>query len=231
LAEEESQTLVQTYSLFLKFTKDMYCIDVDGKEIHSMDEIVQKTGCDLFVDCPWTQGNTKGIHIYLRIKDMVEYSDQTDVFATFHGDLIKTNNMWERMDKSVNHTEKGMIEFEYDTIKHIFNNKINKEAKPEKKLNSKVGKVEVKASAPQMSTLSKASTVTQRCLETYIRLGVKHEIFQKMSGWELWNKKLDMSVKMSLDEQILHVTKFLEKLKGKRQNKTKITKNNQNQLS
>ena len=48
-----------------------------------MDDFIKKSGCKLFKKSPWIQGNTKGIHIYIKIKYMIEYSNQQE------GDLIK----------------------------------------------------------------------------------------------------------------------------------------------
>ena len=91
-----------------------------------MDDFIYKTGVNIFKNCCWVQGNTKGIHIYLKINNMVKISDQQNVYVDFCGDLIKTNNSWERTDKKVYNYTNGLKEFEYEEIKEIFTVKYNK---------------------------------------------------------------------------------------------------------
>ena len=96
--------------------------------ISSMDDFISETGVDIFRDCPYIKGNTKGIHIYLKVKNMPEYSDQQNVYINFGGDFIKLNNMWEKFGKEVySYNEKRVIPlFDFDDIKHIFDiNKLN----------------------------------------------------------------------------------------------------------
>jgi hypothetical protein len=121
----------------MKYCQNLYCVDIDDKEIHSMDEFVEKTGCDIFKNCCWVKGNTKGIHIYLKIENMIEYSNQQNVYNLFQGDLIKTNNMWEKCNKEVLNYSGSVPSFEYENIKHIFNDRLNiqdeKKVKKERK--------------------------------------------------------------------------------------------------
>ena len=96
--------------------------------ISSMDYFITQTGVEIFKDCPYIKGNTKGIHIYLKEKHQLEYSDQLNVYINFDADFIKLNNMWENFGKEVyNYDKKRVIPlFDFDDIKHIFNiNKLN----------------------------------------------------------------------------------------------------------
>jgi hypothetical protein len=108
LSETELSTLTQAYTIFIKHSTDiyapnkkLYCIDIDEPTIKSMDDFVKLTNINLFEKCIWVKGNTKGIHIYVYIENMVEYSNQQKVFLNFDGDLIHNNNMWESADKKV----------------------------------------------------------------------------------------------------------------------------------
>lgn len=123
---EESESLQKVCTVFLKYTDDIYCVDIDDPEITSMDDFIEKTGCELFKNCCWTTGNTKGIHIYVRLTNMIEYSNQQKVYQDFEGDLIKKNNMWEKFHKPMNNYNDKIPEFEYNEIKHIFNESFRK---------------------------------------------------------------------------------------------------------
>ena len=133
---EESAYLQKVCTVFLKYTKNIYCFDIDDPKIKSMDDFIENTGCELFKDCCWTTGNTKGIHIYVKINNIIDYTDQQMVYNDFHGDLIKKNNMWEKFQKPMFNYENEIHEFEYDEIKHIFNDKILK-SQPKPKITKK----------------------------------------------------------------------------------------------
>ncbi|NDB81577.1 MAG: hypothetical protein EB127_02325 [Alphaproteobacteria bacterium] len=121
-SESETATLTRAVSIYLKHTPDLYCIDVDDKSIASLDEFIDKTGHDIFRNCLWIPGNTKGIHIYVWVKDMIPYTNQQDVYKKFKGDFIKTNNMWEKEGKEFQNFDKATncIPVAYDDIKQIF---------------------------------------------------------------------------------------------------------------
>ena len=126
LTETEKQTLQKTYTCFLKHTPNIFCVDIDMHEITTMEEFIEQTDCVLFQDCPYTKGNTKGIHIFVNIKDMVEYSCQIDVYKNFKGDLLRVNNVWERTGKEVYNYNGNIPEIDFNDIKNIFNEKINR---------------------------------------------------------------------------------------------------------
>ena len=132
LSQTELASLQEAYSILIKYTDNNYCIDIDDENIHNMQEFIEQTGCDTFKDCAWIEGNTKGIHIYVKITNMVEYSDQQDVYANFKGDLIKKKNMWEKVGKIIRNYNGKLDTFEFEDIKMIFNDKINPKPKPEK---------------------------------------------------------------------------------------------------
>jgi hypothetical protein len=121
LSKTEYESLVVSYTIFVKYVDKFYCVDIDEPEIHSMDEFVAKTKCDHFKTCPWIKGNTKGIHIYVKINNMIKFKNQQNVFNDFTGDFIKTNNMWEKIDKLVNNYYGEIPTLEYEDIKSIFN--------------------------------------------------------------------------------------------------------------
>ena len=133
-SEKERESLQQVYTIFLKYTENLYCIDIDDSNIKNMDDFISQTGCDTFKDCCWVAGNTKGIHIYAKIKNMIEYTNQVDVYKKFKGDLIHAkNNMWEKIDKEVHNYDDKIIELEYDDIKDLFNDRLNPKAQPQAK--------------------------------------------------------------------------------------------------
>lgn len=122
LSEKELKSLTLSYTIFLKYTENIYCIDIDDECIKTLEEL----NIDILKGCPWLKGNTKGIHVYIKIDNMPKYTDQQDVYNEFKGDLIKKNNMWENKKKELyNYNEKIPV-YDYEEIKHIFNYKINK---------------------------------------------------------------------------------------------------------
>ena len=121
-SDKERDSLQPIYTIFLKYTDNLFCIDIDDSNIKSMDDFVRQTGCDTFKDCCWVVGNTKGIHIYTKINNMIEYTNQVDVYKMFKGDLIHAqNNMWEKIDKHVHNYNGKISELEYEEIKDVFN--------------------------------------------------------------------------------------------------------------
>ena len=122
LTDAEKSSLQLVYTLFMKYTDNYFCVDIDEVDVTSMDDFITKYNCDIFKSSPWIKGNTKGIHIYIKIKNMIEFSNQQGVFNAFKGDLIRTNNMWEKIDKQVYNYVDKIEEFEFDDIKHIFTN-------------------------------------------------------------------------------------------------------------
>ena len=89
--------------------------------ISTTDDFITQTGHDTLCNCPYIKGSTKGIHIYVKLKNMPEYSNQQDVYFNFTGDFIKLNNMRERFDKVVyNYDENSAIPLlEFDDIKPV----------------------------------------------------------------------------------------------------------------
>ena len=125
LTATEFASLTKTNTLFVKYAPNLYCVDVDEYDIHNMEEFIAKTGFDGFADCCWCEGNTKGIHIYIQINNMPQYTNQIDVFDKFNGDLIgRQNNVWEKWGKKMMNFNGALVSFEYDTIKSIFNKKM-----------------------------------------------------------------------------------------------------------
>lgn len=124
-------------SLFLKHVPNLYCIDVDNKDIKNIQDIPE---FDIFKNCLWKNGNTKGIHVYVFINNLSEYSNQQNIWNdkedkpyikvvnkdgsySLQIDLIKKNNMWEGDNKPLyNFKEDGNYPvYEWDEIKNYFN--------------------------------------------------------------------------------------------------------------
>jgi len=123
LTDNEYNSLFLCYSLYIKYVENLYCIDIDDDKINSIYELNKIT--EVFKNCLWVKGNTKGIHIYVYIKDMPKYSNQQKVFKKFNGDLIKKNNMWERLDKKINYNQNNELitNLKFDDIKELLNEK------------------------------------------------------------------------------------------------------------
>lgn len=116
-SEENSLRLVK--SSFLKHTDNIYCLDIDELCISSMEDFM--TFDDTFKDCSWTKGNTKGVHIFMRITGLPEYKEQKQIIKnnSFNADLLRVNNVWDIPSKLVYNGE-IMKEFEWKDIQHIF---------------------------------------------------------------------------------------------------------------
>ena len=102
-----------TLSLYVKYIKDLYVVDFDQKNIES---------CELFNmltnNKTATTITTKGYHFYVYIKNLPWYYDQQKIGNEgIEVDLIKTNNIWETIDRTV----RGDIKtFDWNEIKRYF---------------------------------------------------------------------------------------------------------------
>jgi len=63
IKKEPNNPIYPIYSLYIKYT-EFIIIDVDEKDIDHIDKF------GYFKDCPWKKGNTKGIHIFIKIKNL-----------------------------------------------------------------------------------------------------------------------------------------------------------------
>jgi hypothetical protein len=119
LTEEDKESLKLCVSGFVKHTQNIYVIDIDDETIKSptdLPNIFSKLYNSIYIN-----GNTKGIHIYVKINGLDEYSCQQDVLKYLKGDLIRQNNIWERCDKSfIYGNDFNIIELEWNDIKHWF---------------------------------------------------------------------------------------------------------------
>jgi len=182
---KKGDKITHTLSLYLKHTENIYCIDIDDATINNFDTflnmITDEHIKNVLSKCPYTFGNTKGIHIYISIKNMPNYTDQQEVYNFFKGDCIKKNNMWEYVDKEIynNHI---IPEFEYEQIKSLFNSKINKTETPYNDLKP-IKPVEL-VSIEVVKEIKPISLNNE--LIDYIELGYKYEIFKLMSGYTNW---------------------------------------------
>ena len=123
LTTEEFNSLQKSYSIYLKHTSDLYCLDVDMPEIKSLTNLINyNRDFNIFEKCSWVKGNTKGIHIYLKCLNVPTYSSEIDLFKNIKGDLIhKNNNMWEKIDKTVS----GSLQtFDFETIKPLLKDEV-----------------------------------------------------------------------------------------------------------
>jgi phosphopantetheine adenylyltransferase len=126
LTEKEYNSLVPCYSIYLKHIDNVYILDIDDKNIKKIEDL-PLLEYNIFKDCHYTSGNTKGIHIYLKIIDMIKYKNQQKILKSIDGDLIKMNNIWEGVSKEIYGSKDNLIkEFKWNDISMIFDkNKMN----------------------------------------------------------------------------------------------------------
>ena len=181
LSNTEIKSIQQTYSIYMKHITDFYCIDVDDSEIHSMEDFIKKTKIDLFKKCCWIEGNTKGIHIYLKVKNMPQYSNQQKVFKDFEGDFIKKNNVWEKLTKKIMNYDGHIETFEFETISRIFVKKIAEsvEKQPNDQENGVTTQVEV--STPINDETTKNWGKFEKLADLY-----SEQRIQNYDSWLLW---------------------------------------------
>jgi hypothetical protein len=122
LNENEKKNMVISYTSFLKHTDNIYCIDIDDVNIKTPLDLPEEFGKIRLSG--YIKGNTKGIHIYIKILNMVIYDNQQDVIKLLKGDLIRENNIWEKVDKKYNYKEgyEEIMIIEWDDIKYLFDN-------------------------------------------------------------------------------------------------------------
>ena len=119
LTEEDKESLKLCLSGFVKHTPNIYIIDIDDETIKLPTDLPQQF--NILYNSIYIKGNTKGIHIYVKINGLDEYSCQQDVLKHLKGDLIRQNNIWERCDKSfIYGNDFNIIELEWNDIKHWF---------------------------------------------------------------------------------------------------------------
>lgn len=151
LSQKEYDSIKLVYSIFLKHSDNIYVIDIDDENIKSLDDFINlleslgdeyKKFIKLIKKSAWIKGNTKGIHIYIRINNMVSYSNQIDIFKGFKGDLIRKTNIWENSDKVINNYKNKLTEIDYDDIKFIIDFEKSKKQNKDKKKKEKKTKEE-----------------------------------------------------------------------------------------
>jgi len=119
LTEEDKESLKLCVSGFVKHAQNIYVIDIDDETIKLPTDLPQQF--NILYKSIFIKGNTKGIHIYVKINGLDEYSCQQDVLKHLKGDLIRQNNIWERCDKSfIYGNDFNIIELEWNDIKHWF---------------------------------------------------------------------------------------------------------------
>jgi phage/plasmid-associated DNA primase len=119
LTEKDKESLKLCVSGFVKHTSNIYVIDIDDEKIKSPIDL--PIIFDILYNSIYIKGNTKGIHIYVKINGIDDYQYQQDVLKYVKGDLIRHNNIWERCDKSfIYGNDFNIIELEWNDIKHWF---------------------------------------------------------------------------------------------------------------
>jgi P4 family phage/plasmid primase-like protien len=125
---ETNKHIRKTKSLYIKYIPDLFILDIDDENIDSLDKLTSIDGYEIFKNSPWKKGTTKGIHIFLKIKNIGKYKNQTDILVNKKniksGDLLRENNLWAYHNSKYdifNYRNDGNYEeFEWNSIKQLF---------------------------------------------------------------------------------------------------------------
>jgi len=143
LSVNEYNSLQKVYSIYLKHTDDLYCLDVDMYHINTLDDLIeQHNEFNIFQGCSWVVGNTKGIHIYLRCTNVPYLSRELKVFKNIEGDFIHRNNcMWEKINKKV---AGSIITLDFELIRPFFSDDVFNDSKTKTKTTTKTKSINTK---------------------------------------------------------------------------------------
>jgi hypothetical protein len=190
LTKEESKSLVLSYTIFLKHNVEYYCIDIDDKNIKSMDDYIEKLESnnidgsiiDILKSCCWTKGNTKGIHIYMKVINVPVYKNQQDVFNFIDGDFIKTNNMWEGCDKVIENYTENKEPIDFNNIKPLFkSDQLNPKPKVEEKPKEQPKEKPKKTEKEKPKIASNDNEIMD-----YFNVMLDNNVFEKFNGYKNW---------------------------------------------
>jgi hypothetical protein len=190
LTNEEKKTLVLVNSLYLKYT-GFYCIDLDDKTIKCLDDYikilkenkVEKSIIKIIKSLPWTTGNTKGIHIYIRTDNVPIYANQLDVLNFLKGDFLRKTNVWEKVDKEINNYNSDYFDtpINFDLISPLFKNGLKEiEEKPKEK---KIIKEDTKEDIKEDTKEDKNND--NECYK-YLNHLFKYNIYEKIGNYNNW---------------------------------------------
>lgn len=188
LSETELNSRRMCYCLFLKYTDNIYCVDIDDKDISSMDDFINKTGISVFEQCPWVRGKNKGIHIYIKINGDYKKYEGNKVFQNFEGDFLKhANCIWECVNAKVENydIDDGVPVFEFDEdLKKLFKVENNDVVKNDVVID------EVKTEIKNQPNDDLSIQYKKSEMKFYINEAIKYKMFQKMTGTDKWIKLL-----------------------------------------
>lgn len=129
---------IKAWSIFIKHTPDLYVIDIDDEYVNNIQDLndvdapyIDNELYEKIKNTIWIKGNTKGIHIYLYITKMPIFSTYQNVFDGFKGDLIRTTNIWEQIDKDVNNDK--IVTIDFNDIEYLFNDRFYNSVKKQEK--------------------------------------------------------------------------------------------------
>lgn len=177
LSANELNSRRMCYCLYLKYTENIYCVDIDEIDINSMDDFILKTGLTVFEDCPWVLGKNKGIHIYIKIDGDVKKYEGKNKFKAFKGDFLKnTACIWECYNAIVENynVDDGIPIFEFDEdLKCLFETVENNDVKID----------EVKNEIVKIDEIQNENLELQRNeLKFWINQGINNLIFSQLKN-------------------------------------------------
>ncbi len=195
LTKTELKSLVFSYTIFLKHHTQYYCIDVDDKSIDSLDDYIFKLQennideniIDCLRSCCWTRGNTKGIHIYIKLVNVPQYKNQQDVFYHLDGDFIKTNNMWEGVDKEIENYKPDTEPFDFSIIKPLFKSEqLNPKLKAQSEPKAKVQKPKPKSLDDDIINIDEPLIEISTETRDFLTIMLNNKSFEKFNGYRNW---------------------------------------------
>ena len=114
---------------FIGKTENIYCIDIDDENIKNIQDYINilkknlKNNDEIFnilSSLPYIRGNTRGIHIYVKLSNVDKKDIGVDMLNFIKGDFLR-KMMWEKKDKEVFNYSQKMKIYDYKDIKVLIN--------------------------------------------------------------------------------------------------------------
>jgi hypothetical protein len=112
---------------FLGLTDNIYCIDIDDENIKDIEDYIKILKINfknndkilnIISGLPYIRGNTKGIHIYIKLSNVDKKDIGVDMLKYVRGDFLN-KMIWERTDKEIFNYIDKLKEYDYNDIKEL----------------------------------------------------------------------------------------------------------------
>lgn len=147
LSEKELDTIQWRYETFIGHIDDFYCLDVDIEGINEMDDyikIIEKDEkitdetLDFLESCTWAKGNSKGLHIFMRVRNCPQCVIGDNVLNFVKGDF-KKQFIWEKCIRTddgfhckLYNNPDSNVEINFESIYYLFNDEKRKQVDKKK---------------------------------------------------------------------------------------------------